>query len=176
MRGMTRKPPIDDDEVVDGRLLAQRLGLTATSVSRLASYGAVAKAGRGKYYLWGSVQAYLKHRDKEAASRASPASVARAELLKVQAARAKLALTREQARLVDIDDVTDRISALFKICRAGMLALGPRVAAAVPHLTREDCLRVDDEVRRVLTSLAETSAETICAELAQIEAGKAKAR
>ena len=166
MRGMTREPPIDDDEVVDGRLLAQRLGLTATSLSRLASYGALRKATRGKYWLWGSVRAYLAHRDREAASRASPASTARAELLKIQAARAALAFARERGELVDVEDVTDRVTALFKICRAGMLALPARLAARC-GLTRETALAADDEIRAVLTEIGSTKAEAIVAAAAE---------
>jgi hypothetical protein len=49
-----------DDELVTGPVLAKRLGLTATSVSRLATGGKLSKASRGKYWAWASVRMYIK--------------------------------------------------------------------------------------------------------------------
>jgi len=167
---MAKKPTIDD-EVVGAQVLARRLNLTVTSMSRLAAQGVLVKRGRGKYLAWASVRSLIEHRDRASALKASPASVARAALLRIQAQRAALAYKREQAQLVDIDDVTDRISALFKICRAGMLALPARLAARCA-LTREAALAADDEVRAILTELGSTKAATIVKELAAVEAEK----
>jgi hypothetical protein len=151
---MTKPKPRDgEDELVGAAALARRLGLVATSVSRLAAQGVLVKRGRGQYLIWASVRAYLAHRDKEAASRASPASVARAELLKVQS-----------------------VNALFRTVRAGMLAAPGRIAAALPGLTREDALRIDDIIRASLTELAQTDPATLVRELAQVEAEKVRAR
>ncbi len=172
MRGMTRKPPIDDDEVVSAQTLARRLGLVVTSVSRLAGYGAVVRSDRGRYLLWGSVRAYLKYHERAAAIRSSPASTARAELLKIQSARAALAYKREQAKLVDVEDVVDRVSALFRIVRAAALAAPARIGAALPSLTRADVNVIDGEMRMVLTELATTPVETIIRELAAVRAEK----
>ncbi len=156
MRGMVKKPTIDGDEVVDGKLLAQRLGLTATSLSRLATYGALAKAARGRYYLWGSVQAYLKHRDKEAASRASPASTARAELLKIQAARSAFAFAAERGEMVRWCEIETALAAFLRELRASLLALPARLAGRC-GLSREAAEFADAEVRSSLNAFADSA-------------------
>ena len=172
---MTKPKPRDGEDCRRcGAGAAARLG--GDERVALAAQGVLVKRGRGQYLIWASVRAYLAHRDKEAASRASPASVARAELLKVQSARAAFAFRREQGELVDVNDMIKEVNALFRTVRAGMLAAPGRIAAALPGLAREDALRIGDIIWASLTELAKTDPATLVRELAQVEAEKVRAR
>jgi phage terminase Nu1 subunit (DNA packaging protein) len=142
---------IKSDEVVSGPVLAKRLGLTATSVSRLAANGVVVRKGRGKYLAWASARAYIGHVSKT--NRASPASVARAKLLDIQAQRQKFAMEREMGGWCREADVCADVREAFRIVRDGMMRVPARMAADSPHLTRADIMRLEDSTRAVLTEL-----------------------
>jgi phage terminase Nu1 subunit (DNA packaging protein) len=166
--------PKPDDELVSATTLAKRLGLVVTSVSRLAAQGALVKNARGQYLAWASVRAYVAQKENAFVSRASPASLARAELLKIQAERAAFAFKREQAQLVDAGEMEDAVRALILVSRAAMLSLSSRVAGALPGLTREDATRVDDIVRACLTGIATADPAAPVAEQAAAEARRVK--
>jgi phage terminase Nu1 subunit (DNA packaging protein) len=134
---------IKSDEVVSGPVLAKRLGLTATSVSRLAANGVVVRKGRGKYLAWASARAYIGHVSK----------VARAKLLDIQAQRQKFAMEREMGGWCREADVCADVREAFRIVRDGMMRVPARMAADSPHLTRADIMRLEDSTRAVLTEL-----------------------
>jgi phage terminase Nu1 subunit (DNA packaging protein) len=139
------------DEVVSGPVLAKRLGLTATSVSRLAVNGVLVRKSRGKYLAWASARAYISHVSKT--NRASPASVARAKLLDIQAKRAEFAMAREMAVFVRAADVCADVTEVFRIARDHMMQIPRRIAQDSPHLLRSDITRLEDSVRAGLTEL-----------------------
>src|ERR1700691_1982720 len=99
---MVRKKP-DADEVVSAPVLAKRLGVTPTTVSKLGGDGILIRSGRGRYRLWSSVLGYVSHLRKASTSRASPTAVARSTLLRIQASRAQLQFDREAGNLVSVD-------------------------------------------------------------------------
>jgi hypothetical protein len=148
----TAKKP-DDDEVVSAVTLARRLGLTQTSVSRLAGDGILVRASRGRYLAWASVRGYLDHFRKASSGQSSAASTARAKLLEVQSQRQRFALERETGGWVREADVCRDVTEAFRIARNGMLMIPKRIAADSPHLSRSDITRIEDSTRAVLTEL-----------------------
>jgi phage terminase Nu1 subunit (DNA packaging protein) len=149
----TAKKP-DDDEMVSAVTLARRLGLTQTSVSRLAGDGILVRASRGRYLAWASVRGYLDHFRKASSGQSSPASTARAKLLEVQAQRQQFAMERETGGWVREETICADVREVFRIARDGMLRIPKRMAADSPHLTREDITRLEDSTRAVLTELS----------------------
>jgi hypothetical protein len=102
-----------DDELVTGPVLAKRLGLTATSVSRLATGGKLSKASRGKYWAWASVRMYIKSVNESASARQSPAALARGKLVEFRLKREMLQYDRERGGLVDANAFAKDLHALL---------------------------------------------------------------
>ena len=65
------------------------------------------------------------------------------------------------------DGFEDALSAVFRQARSGFLAIPGRVASRLAHLSREDIAVIDDEVRVVLTLMA--NGLTVMADGAPIE-------
>jgi biotin operon repressor len=139
------------DEVVSGPVLAKRLGLTATSVSRLAVNGVLVRKSRGKYLAWASARAYISHVSKT--NRTSPTSIARAKLLTVQTERARFAMERETGGWVREVDVCADVREVIRIARDHIMQIPRRRAQDSPHLLRSDITRLEDSTARVLTEL-----------------------
>jgi hypothetical protein len=152
---MTTAKKTDDDEVVSAVTLARRLGLTQTSVSRLAGDGILVRASRGRYLAWASARGYVEHFKKASSGRASPASTARAKLLDIQAQRQQFAMERETGGWWRAEDICADVREAFRVARDGMMAIPRRMAADSPHLTREDITRLEDSTRAVVTELGE---------------------
>jgi phage terminase Nu1 subunit (DNA packaging protein) len=149
------KPKVKDDDLVAAVALARRLGLTQTSVSRLAGDGVLVRASRGRYRLWASVAGYVDHLRKARGGRSSPASIARAKLLDIQAKRATLAYELEQGQLVRADAMAPVIISRFRAVRDGVLSARSRIGARLPHLTRGDLEEIEAVLRETIEPMAQ---------------------
>ncbi len=86
---------------------------------------------------------------------ASLAKVAqqRARLAAAQAEIAELKAAQLRGELRDAGAVRAEWSDILRTVRAGRLAVPPRFAARLPHLTAFDISEIDQEVRAVLTEI-----------------------
>jgi phage terminase Nu1 subunit (DNA packaging protein) len=155
---------ISDDAIVTGPEIAKLLGVTPTTVSKLGGDGVLVRCGRGRYRLGPSIRGYCESHRKASSHRASPASVARAKLLTVQAQRAQFAMERETGGWVREADVCADVNEAFRFARDGMLRIPARMAQDSPHLLRTDITRLEDSARAVLTELG-AAGETIVKEI-----------
>lgn len=145
-----------DDEIVNASTLARRLGITQTSVSRLAGDGVLVRAERGRYRAWASVRGYLDHFRKASSGKSSPASIARAKLLDIQAKRQQFLYEAEQNEWIRVDAIGPVVVERFRMTRDGMLAASARIGATLPHLAREDLAAIDDVLRETVHELRKT--------------------
>jgi hypothetical protein len=153
---MAKAKRADDDEVVSASTLARRLGITQTSVSRLAGDGVLVRAERGRYQAWASVRGYLDHFRKASSGKSSPASIARAKLLDVQARRTQFLYETERNEWVRVDAIGPVVVERFRLMRDGVLAAKDRIGGVLPHLNREDLAAIDDVLRETVHELRKT--------------------
>jgi phage terminase Nu1 subunit (DNA packaging protein) len=144
-----------DETTVSAQELARLLGLSATTVSKLGGDGLLIRAARGRYKLWPSVRGYVERLRQASDRKSSPSVEARAELLKLQSARIKFQMEVEQGQWMRTAHVETEYRAAWGIVRAHLLAFPSRVAGRLPHLSRDDIERIDEEGRALLTSLAD---------------------
>ena len=142
-------------ETVSGPWLAERLGITPTTVSKLGGDGILKRVARGRYELWPSIAGYVTYLRRGATQRESPTHKARARLLAVQAEKAEFELAQERGAWLKESDVIAEYSAIVSQMRARLLALPARMGGKVPSLTLEDIDALDREVRGCLTELAD---------------------
>ena len=140
----------DDAEVVSASVLARRLGITQTSVSRMAGDGILVKAARGQYRAWESVRNYLNHMRAASTGKTSPASIARAKLLDIQAKRAQFQYEAEMNEWIRIDSIGPVVIERFSLVRNACLAASARIGARLPHLSRQDLVEIDDVLHEAL--------------------------
>jgi transposase/phage terminase Nu1 subunit (DNA packaging protein) len=153
-RKITRKKPDGADEMVSASVLAGRLALTPTTVSKLGGNGIMIRNQRGAYALWPSIRSYVEHLRKASTGRESPTAVARSALLRIQKDRAQLSLDKESGRLMDIHEVNAYVLKILSDARQRALML-PTIITQRASLSREQSAVAEDEVRRYLTDLAE---------------------
>jgi hypothetical protein len=139
------------DEVVSGPVLAKRLGLTATSVSRLAANGVVVRKGRGKYLAWASARAYIGHVSKT--TRTSPVQTARERVLRLQGDRLEQQMKVERKELVTFSEGVATAAALSHMFRGSLLAFRTRIGGRL-GLSRADSELVYEEACGILTELS----------------------
>lgn len=144
-------------ETVDAADLADLLGITANRVNALSRDGVIPKSGRGKFPLPESVRAYLEWtKANPAGRRVSDPDLAdeKKRLAKEQADKIALAnaITREE--LVLVEEVRREWRGLALDLRARLLAIGPRVAAAL-GLDRTVAASLDSELRAALEDIAD---------------------
>jgi hypothetical protein len=157
------KTKTDGDEIVTGPVLAKRLGLTATSVSRLAANGRLVKVSRGRFLAWASARSYLKSVTDSASARQSPVALARAELIQLQVRKAQFSLDREAGKYIDLAETQRYMAAYVNIHRREMMAIPNRVAAEM-NLGRAAAVRMEDLFSEALARYVE-SVLGICAEV-----------
>src|SRR5271165_2516326 len=118
----------DNDETVSGQVLAQRLGLTPTTISKLGGDGVLVRVGRGRYALWPSIRGYLKHVSAAASGRESASARERTRLLRLRADRAQFELERERGSFLPAAEVERGLGAVAAYLRRTMLAIPSRIA------------------------------------------------
>ena len=81
-------------------------------------------------------------------------SASRAELLKIQAERARFQLEQEREKWALVSEVDENFATLGRAFRVSMLAVPARCSARVPGLSREIVYELDLEIRAALTEFA----------------------
>lgn len=147
----------DLPDTVTASTLADLLGLSSNRVHKLAAEGVVQKAARGQYLLRESVAAYITYaRDNPGGRRLKDPEQAdeKRRLTKAQADMAELKLAQSRDELVPVEDVRREWRGLALDLRARLLAIAPRVAAAV-GLDRNAAATLDSEIRHALEDIAD---------------------
>lgn len=150
--------PSDKDQVTAAEL-GRFLGLSDRGVRDLAAKGTIERAGRGRYPLQASAQAYCAHLREVAAGRGGEAATAslaaeRTRLAKERADEQGMKNQRLREELVLSADVEREWTAILADVRAAVLALPTRIHQRCPHLTRPDVREIDMEVRATLEALS----------------------
>lgn len=153
----TQAAPDTLPEIVSAATLGELLGITANRVSVLAADGALPKAGRNQYPLRDCVQAYVTYARENPFGRKSKDGNLNDEKLRLAREQAdKIALANAVTRneLVPVEDVRREWRGLALDLRARLLAIAPRVAAAV-GLDRNAAASLDSEIRHALEDIAD---------------------
>jgi hypothetical protein len=131
--------------------VAALLRVSARTVSDLTRRR-VLRRGRAGYSLDEAIGDAVDHFRRASSKAPSPAVEARAELLRVQAARAKAAYERESGRLVDADELNNQWIAATRFGRDQILKISAIVAGRL-GLDRQTSNAIDGEIRRCLDDL-----------------------
>jgi len=137
--------------------IAKLFNLSERRIQQLAKEGVIPKADRCKYELVGSVRgytAYLQERALGQETKTTDIQTQRYRLIKAQADEKELELQKKRDQLIPSEDVKAGWSRIVIATKTGFLALPDRLKQM---LTLTDAERdvIDDEVRIVLTNLAE---------------------
>ena len=143
---------------ISGRELAAMLGVSQRTVTSLANDGIVLKAEQGRYDMVQSVKLYCAHLRNTASGRGGKENVEalsdeRARLAKEQADGHALKNAQMRGELVAVADVDMTWGTMVRDLRAGVLAIASRVASRLNHLSKDDVLVIDDEIRDALKIL-----------------------
>jgi phage terminase Nu1 subunit (DNA packaging protein) len=137
---------------------AELVGVSERSVRELLRKKIIQRDGDGGILHPEGIRSYVSHLRELAAGRggaaAAEVSSHRAELLKIQAERARFQLEQEREQWVTIVDVELNWASALRTLRSGVMAIPARVAARVPGLSHEMVYEMDQEIREALTELA----------------------
>jgi terminase small subunit / prophage DNA-packing protein len=145
--------------VVTTAELAGLFGVSSRTVQNLAGRGIAVRAGRGRYRLAESIQAYCAHLREVAAGRGGEDGVfeltaERARLAKEQADGHALKNAALRGRLIEVQDVARHWADILRLVRAGVLAVPSRCQQRLAHLTAADVAVIDRECRDALQEIA----------------------
>ncbi|MCW6506900.1 hypothetical protein [Lichenifustis flavocetrariae] len=155
------------ETTVSAATLASWLGLSDRAVRDLAEKGFVVRAERGRYDLQASIRKYASHlRDVAAGRNVDPAlhmnlTGKRASLAEAQAEGQKIKNAQARGELVSIVEVESRWSDIIAKARSRFLALPRRIRDVLPQLSSSDVLKIDVEIRKVLTELGSSKATEV---------------
>ncbi len=124
-------------QTISVEIMAQLLNLTPRHVQRLASQGHIPKAGRGRYELVPTVQAYCKYLQELVAARGNNELVSEQQRLARERAD-KIARENQVARgeLIPRQDVVAGIQEAMAHCRARLLSIPTKAAPLLSPLSR----------------------------------------
>jgi hypothetical protein len=142
-----------EDEIVTGQVLAARLGLTATRVSKLAGDGVMVRAARGKYRAWASAKSYCESLRKAASGRESATAQARRRLIEAQALRAEKLYQKECGHLVEAGRAEREMGETLKQLFREIVLFPWRLANAAPQVDRYVALELENGLRRLLSNV-----------------------
>lgn len=156
---------------VSAATLADLLGVTSQTVTDRARRGVLSRDDEGLFLLRDAVRAYADEL-RQAAGRhgAGRKSPERERLLAAQAGAAELKLAKLKGDLLDARAVEAEWSDVVRTLRAGMLSLSSRLGARLPALSRAEVEVIDDEVRRLLTSMGDPEPESSNEDLDELAA------
>lgn len=147
-------------ETISASDLAKVLGLTRTSISRLAADGVIPRDGR-TYPFPDAAVAYCEHMrsNKSKAGRPSDPVTDPYKAAKIAQAEASAALTdlkrrRAEGELLDRAEVESTWRAILTDVRAALLAVPSRVGTRLPTLTATDLEEIAAEIRAALEALS----------------------
>ena len=141
--------------------LAALLGLSRSSVSRLAADGILPRASHNRYPVRDSVAryaAYLRSPESKAGRKpdapTDPLKAERLRLTRAQAEKEELAVARARAEMVPAAEVAREWQGIVTDLRAEILAAPARVASKL-GLSRAAAGALDAELRAALAEVAE---------------------
>jgi phage terminase Nu1 subunit (DNA packaging protein) len=142
-------------ETVSASELGAMLLVTRKTLAEWADRGVTVRVAHGRYDLVRSVQGFaqlLKERDRgDDAGAVAKVAVERSGLLAVQRKRAEFEFEREQKKWMPADEFNGKLQSYTRWLRDEML----RVPSRIVGVDRETLIVVDNEIRRILTDLAE---------------------
>ena len=149
---------MEPDLEVSARDFALVIGVSNVTVAALAKDGVIERSQRGKFMKDASVLAYCEHLRMVAAGRGGQAAIEslsdeRARLAKEQADGHALKNAQMRNELVAVADVDMTWGTMVRDLRAGVLAIASRIASRLNHLSKDDVLVIDDEIRDALKIL-----------------------
>jgi terminase small subunit / prophage DNA-packing protein len=134
--------------------LATVIGVSMQTVREFHRKGVFKASAKGRYNLVNCTVAYFKHIRDIASGRDIAKDPSRVELASAQAAVARAKAGVLSGKLVDVKEIEAEVVTLWRKCRSLMLALPARVANRAVGMSREDVTLIDEEVREVLTEMA----------------------
>ena len=149
---------MEPDLEVSARDFALVIGVSGVTVAALAKDGVIERSARGKFMKDASVRAYCEHLRMVAAGRGGREAIEslsdeRARLAKEQADGHALKNAQMRGELVPVADVDMTWGTMVRDLRAGVLAIASRIASRLNHLSKDDVLVIDDEIRDALKIL-----------------------
>lgn len=144
--------------------LAALLGMSRQAVADLVRRGILSRAGRARFDLVKSVNAYCGHLRAHAARAGRPSEggdalkAERLRLTRAQAEAQELKNKLAAGEMVSAADATREWQAVLRDVRATVLAVPSRYGATMPHLTAGDVAALDREIRAALEGLADGDA------------------
>src|SRR5215216_2527600 len=144
--------------------LVDLLDVTPQSVTTLARKGELVRVGRGKFEFAASIKRYVISlrntlRQRGGAEISQQASAERMRLSKEQADALALRNAAVRGELLDAGAVEREWSNILRGVRAAMLGVPPRVGQRLPHLTAQDLVVLDREIRDALAAVGQGAAE-----------------
>ena len=148
----------DEAGVVASETAAKLLMMSERHLRRLVADGWVTKTADDKYTVVGCVQGYIRYLKDEArrgnqTDAKTYVSEVRARLAQEQADNMALKNAALRAEMVSVADVEMTWGTMVRDLRAGVLAIASRVASRLNHLSKDDVLVIDDEIRDALKIL-----------------------
>lgn len=145
----------DDDPVVTGAVLANRIGASTRTVGNLAAKGVAVRGPNGRgFYLWASIGNAFKELRSAAAGRASVSDV-RKRVLNAQAQKLEHDLEVAQGKYWLKIEAMAVFSASFQRMRGHMVAVHDRIRTRLPHLTNHDIFEIEQEIIAAIVDSAE---------------------
>lgn len=132
--------------------VARLLNKSARHVRDLAQVGDLIKVGPALYDLGASLPKLVE-------KRASKNADERLRLATEQADNMALKNAALRAEMVSVSDVEITWGGIVRDLRAGVLAIASRIASRLNHLSKDDVLVIDDEIRDALKILGEDEAK-----------------
>ena len=156
---MSKRPK--DADTSTAAELARTLDLSEASIHGLARRGVVVRASRGKYLREESVRRYvreLRAQLEAVKGGADSAATLRAEKIRVTKAQAdavEIKNAQKRGELLQADEVERTWSDTLRSLSTGLLTIPAQCGAKLPHLTQQDVLAIDVEIRARLVELGE---------------------
>jgi phage terminase Nu1 subunit (DNA packaging protein) len=137
--------------------LAGLFGVSAQTIREMTRRHVLAKAGT-QYPTAESIRRGMAHLREGASARGGKAATGvaneRRALLKAQRQRVEFSLAKERGEFISAEDARADLAQLIRFVRSSLLALPSRLAGRFPHLTPEEVVHVDDEIRSIMTEMA----------------------
>lgn len=146
--------------MVSARVLGGWIGISERRVRELAERNILSRSGNGRYPLRASIAAYCEHTRSLAASRSGNVSAdlnlthERALLAQEQRIGQQIKNAKESGELLPRQAVLERWSAILRSVSVRMRAVPTRARQRLAHLTADDVLILEEEVRDALTEAA----------------------
>ena len=140
--------------------VARVLDLSERRVQQLAREGTIPRAKHGQYDLIACVQCYIRHLRAVAAGHTSKdgdldLTAERARLAREQADAQALKNAQQRGELIPRERFQPAFGTILSVFQSRMRSVPSRVAQVLPHLRREEIVRLQELHDEALTELAD---------------------